>query len=291
MIHLGASNHTKDAIVQKYCVDNGIKKVVILTPEKFVFNCSFENKEYIKYDEIIKYVFFYRLLQELDDKTLLVINECLRTQNRHDLTYNCIRQYLNQTPHQIIFQYLPIIDGIEDFMTLFDFDTKSRWKREKFNAELLKERTIVTEGVSVNLNAIDVETSPITKAKYEKERERLFNEMAEELKDPHTIPRNLYLVSGKDKLTKIEADKAYIGRNNRFKIEKMQTYKEDSYDNAPYTVFEFPHNFIDFSDFLSLSRQSDIDVLRADLRVDLYYWNRYQDWIENLNNAYKTLSK
>ena len=72
-------------------------------------------------DEIIQYKFYYRLLQEIGKDTLLVVNECLRMQNRYDLTYNCLRLFLQQTPHALVFQYLPIIDTIADFMVLFDF--------------------------------------------------------------------------------------------------------------------------------------------------------------------------
>lgn len=289
MIQLGVNKDKKDGIIRDYCKENSIKKVVVLTPPKFTFDCSFENTETVKYDEIIMYKFFYRLLQEIDDKHLIVVNECMRTQNRNDLTYNCIRHYLNQTPHQIVFQYLPIIESIEDFMILFDFDTNSRWKRDRFNVDLLKECTVYTEGVTPILNPVHVVSSPITQAKYESEKAKLFKQIEAEMKDPHTIPRNLYLLSGKDKLLKVDRTQAYIGRNNRFKIEKMQTYKEVAYNQSPYTVFEFPHNYIDFIDFLSLSRQTEIEVLRGDLKVENYYWNRYQEWLKTLTDAQASL--
>jgi hypothetical protein len=170
-------------------------------------------------------------------------------------------------------------------MILFDFDTNSRWKREKFSIELLKECTVYTEGYVPFLNPIDVQSSPLTQAKYESEKAKLFKQIEAEMKDPHAIPRNLYLLSGKDKLLKVDRNHAYIGRNNRFKIERMQTYKEVSYSQSPYTVFEFPHNYIDFVDFLSLSRQTSIDVLRGDLKVENYYWTRYQEWLKNLKDA------
>lgn len=82
---------------------------------------------------------------------------------------------------------------------------------------------------------------------------------------------------------------ANIGRNNRFKVDTLQTYKEDTYAHT-YTVFEFPHNFIDFADFLALSGQTELDVLVADLKVDQWYFQRYAQWTERLNEAYASLS-
>lgn len=287
MIHLGTPKTQKDNIVLDYCAQHDIKKVVIITPPKMSFDCSFENKKYVTYSDVIMYAVYYPLLDEIDDKTLLVINECLRTQNRNDLTYNCMRHYLNQTPHQIIFQYLPIIEDKEDFMILFDFDTQSKWKRERFDIDLISECSLHTEEVNIQLNPIYVPTSPQTQAKYDSEKKLLFEKKG--IKDPHTIPRNLYLIGGKDKLLRVDNEKAYIGRNNRFKIDKMQTYKEDEYIQTPYTVFELPHNYIDFVDFLSLSGQTEMEVLLADLKVDIFYWERYKTWLNNLFETYKLL--
>ena len=297
MIYLGLDNQEKDRRIADYCAAHGVEKVVILSPAKFTLSCSFANSEVVEWAEIIEYKFFYRLIQEINSKTLVVVNECLRTQNRYDLTYNCIRHFLNQTSHQLIFQHLPIIDSIEDFMILFDFDTRSRWKREKFNAKPLGESRIEVAPVAVVFNTIPVEIDAKLKDAYRKEKERLLAHIG--LKDPHTIPRNLYLMSGKAKLKHVESGGAglfaerrhYVGRNNRFKIETLQTYKEPSYPDAPYMVFEFCHNFIDFVDFMALSRQSSFDVMVADLKVDQWYLARYREWAERLRNATASLQR
>ena len=173
-------------------------------------------------------------------------------------------------------------------MILFDFDTQSKWKRERFDIDLLSECSLHTDRVNIQLSPVYVPTSPLTQAKYEKEKKELFEKIG--LKDPHTIPRNLYLIGGKDKLLRIDSSKSYIGRNNRLKIEKLQTYKEDFYSNSPYVIFELPHNYIDFVDFLSLSGQIEIEVLLADLKVDVFYWERYKTWLNNLLETYKLLT-
>jgi hypothetical protein len=288
MIYLGLNRSEKDQYVSDYCAKHRIEKVVILSPAKFQFACSFENHEIVEYADIIEYRFFYRLVQEVNNQTLIVINECLRTQNRSDLTYNCIRHFLNQTPHQLIFQYLPLIDEPEDFMTLFDFDTRSRWKREKMQNAPLTEARIQARRVGVSFCGISVDVSPRLKLEYEAQKAKLISGLG--LKDPHTIPRNLYLLGGKAKLAAID-DGWCVGRNNRFKLERMQAYKEDAYSNAPYTIFEFCHNFIDFSDVISLSGQHSFNVLVADLKVDQWYLARYKEWSDRINACYSAIQR
>ena len=297
MIYLGLDNSVKDARIVEYAAAHQIERVVILSPAKFRFACSAPNVEVIEWAEIIQYKFFYRLLQEINPQTLVVVNECLRTQNRYDLTYNCIRHFLNQTRHQLVFQYLPLIDSLADFMILFDFDTRSQWKREKFSSGLLQHAQIDIQSKPMGFQPIEIETTATVQAAYAKEKERLFANLG--LKDPHTIPRNLYLMSGKTKAAHVNAATNglfadagwYIGRNSRLKLERLQTYKEEAYPNAPYTVLELSHNFIDFADFMALSGQTSFEVLTTDLNVDGWYLARYQGWKERVESAYASLQQ
>lgn len=299
MIHLGLDDAAKSAVVTRYVEEHAVRKVYVLSPAKFAPSYAAEKMAdpttqgdgrpglYIEWADIIQYRFFYKLMQEVDRDTLIVVNECLRTQNRHDLTYNCIRNFVQQTPHQLVFQYLPIIDTIEDFMVLFDFDTRSRRKREPFTPAFLDESRPRGARVELDLREVSVSTDAKTKAAYAREKRALIDGLG--LKDPHTIPRNLYLRSGKAKLAHVAPGASYVGRNNRFKLEHMQTYKEAAYPRAPYVVFELPHNFIDFADFLTLSRQTAADVLVADLKVDRWYFERYQAWAGRVRDVAATL--
>lgn len=295
MIVLGADIKEKNQIIFDYCQRHLIKKTVILSPRKFFFECDVHS-ETVEWADIIEYPFFYRLLQEIDSQTLVVVNECLRLQNRHDLTYNCIRHYLNRTGHQIVFQYLPMIDELQDFMTLVDFDTQSAWKRERFYPGLLDSLKLEIKPIRYRFNPIEIKVSEKLQAEYLQEKRKLIENLG--LKDPHTVPRNLYLLGGKAKLSAVnkgyslfnENHVTYIGRNNRFKIEEFQTYKEDHYQKN-YTVFEFPHNFIDFSTFGTLSKQTEFDVLVTDLKVEKWYLERYQNWSERIENAYTSLQQ
>ena len=285
MICLGLSSEEKSLRVSEYCSRNEIRKTFVLSPEKFQFQPQVPHEQ-IEYAQIIQYKYFYRLLQEIGNDTLIVVNECLRTQDRYDLTYNCIRNFLNQTSHQLVFQYLPLIDTFDDFMILVDFDTRSRWKPEKWASVPRNELRIDVTERAPEFSPIAIEADSKAKCDYAKEKKKLVAGIG--LKDPHTIPRNLYLISGKSKLSLVSSNANYIGRNNRFKIPTLRTYTDVEFPESS-TVFEFSHNYINFSDFLTLSRQKHIPALVSDLKVDGWYYQRYLNWSQRIQDAYTTI--
>lgn len=286
MIRLGLGQEEKTFLVTEYIKTNNISNVFVLTDTR-VGKLAIENAEVIHWPEIIQYKFFYRLLQEIGDSTLIVIDEIMRTQDRHELTYNCIRHFLNQTTHQIIFQTFPMIDTIEDFMILVDFDTRSRFRRMPFSLDSIKGLDITGVNNTPGFKAIHIGVGSKLLKEYERTKRKLIDEIG--IRDPHTIPRNLYLVSGKAKLSALDPNRRYIGRNTRFKIANLSTYRDDELNES--TVFEFCHNFIDFSDFLVLSGQRFSDVLVADTKVDRWYFDRYVKWTERIGDAYSRLLK
>lgn len=286
MIRLGLSDDEKRACIARYRADHSIGKVFVLSPERFAFAC--DNSEPIEWAQIIQYRHFYRLLQEIDGSTLVVVNECLRTQNRSDLTYNCIRHFLQQTTHQIVFQHLPIIDTIDDFMVLLDFDTRSEWKRQTFEPRMLDGVDLEVLRAAPVFSAVPVETDEKTRTAYTREKRRLIDGIG--LRDPHTIPRNLLLMAGKAKLRAVEPDRWYIGRNNRFGLERMLSFKEPAYPE-PVTVFEPCHAFVDFAGFLALSRQTEIPVLVSDIKVDRWYFDRFTSWAGRICDAYAAIHR
>jgi len=301
MIYLGYSQDERLRIIGDYRREHAIAHTVVITPA--MFPLPVPDSDTVDYVDVIMYVTFYRLLQEIDKSTLIVLNECLRTQNRYDLAYNCIRNYLNQTEHVLIFQTLPQIDTEEDFMILFDWDTRSRWKREHFNPELIHDNSNVhVRTRDFHFERIDVPTPDATKRRYEAEREKRFAELG--ARDPHTIPRNLYQLGGKDKKRWMDEEPAptlfclgepierhYVARNQRLSSASVSTYDKATIDNIPYTVIEFPHRFIDWCDFVTVTGQTEFDVLVADLKVDQWYFDRYVAWKERLNATYASLRR
>ena len=294
MIFIGFDDDTKRAEIQRYLSAHDIDKLIVISSDEFPL--LVDGADQVKYSDVIMYVTFYRLLQEIDTRTLIVVNECLRTQNRYDLSYNCIRNYLNLTRHQLIFQLLPQIDTREDFMILFDLDTQSRWKRRPFDPYLISQETSVQiNPLPLAFERIDVPTSDRTRSRYEAERARLFAELGN--RDPHTLPRNLYQIGGQDKLAYISAhdmpmfaptaDK-YIARNQRLAHPDIVSYA-DAQPEQVYTIIEFPHRFIDFCDFIRTTSQVFSRVLVADLKEDNWYFSRYTDWSRRIDDTYASL--
>jgi hypothetical protein len=301
MIYLGFAEAEKSLIVERYIAEHNIRNTVVISPAKFPL--EFDWTDNVEWSDTIEYVTFYRLLQEIHTDTLVVLSEPLRTQNRYELTYNCIRAFLNQTPHQIIFQYLPQIDTRDDFMILVDFDTRSRWKRRKWDINLILDNCQVqVRPLPIEFNRIAVPTSEFTKKKYRAEKARRFEKLG--ARDPHTIPRNLYLLGGKDKLAHIDAtgtpqlslfsssgNRQYIARNQRLSRDNITTYANADETAVPYTIVEFPHRFIEFTDFMKRTGQTRFDVLTTDLKVDDWYFTRYTNWLERINETYASFSE
>ena len=132
------------------------------------------------------YKYFYRLLQEINKNSLIVLNECLKKQNRYDLTYNCIRRYILQTNHRIIFNYYPIIREEKDFMILYDMLQNNPFLKEKYE--------YITKFDNVEIGKIEFEVIKddvvidLSDEEYETEKKKLISEVN---KDPDIIPRRL----------------------------------------------------------------------------------------------------
>jgi hypothetical protein len=309
MIHVGLVNIEKGEVVREYMRRHTLTKLFVFSPSRFAppfapthlsnptLECDGRAGVFVDYADIIMYRYFYKLLEEIDGQTLVVVNECLRTQNRNDLTYNCLRHCLSRTPHQLIFQHLPIIDTIEDFMILVDFDTRSMWKRERFSPEIVAHAGVKIHGAPPTLALTPIPVDEKTRATYAKEKAALVAEVRDDVdKDPHLIPRNLMLVSGKAKLPHVDPTCLYVGRNNRFKLHNMATYKdlkredEEVGGSRARVVFELPHNFIDFADMLTITEQSTVEVLVADTKTEQWYAKRYEEWEGRVRDAAASLS-
>jgi hypothetical protein len=288
MIRIGLGPRDKQKVINEYLASNNIKKVFCFYfkkfPPKFKADCEIE---YIEYADIEMYKFFYRLLEEIDEHSLIVMDECMRTQNRSELIYNCAHHYLNQTPHRIIFEFFPIIDSKDDFMILLDFENKGKYKGKSFDYAFLQNEDIKIKPFKIKLETINVPITDKDRERYKKKKEYLFDNLGE--KDPDTIPRNLQLLAGDIKKRAIEPDKLYVARNKRFKLDNVFTYR-DITGKGDYIVIDMHYRRLNFNDFLKTTKMNKVKYLCTTLPIDNFVTTDFMKWKARLDAIYAQAS-
>ena len=219
----------KKKIIDAYICNHKIEKVYVIGED---LDVDFDEKEHIKFSDTIMYKYFYRLLQEINSNSLIILNECLRKKNRYDLTYNCIRRYCLQTPHILIFNYFPIITQEQDFMILYDMIQNNPFLKEPYKYVTHFENVIVGD-VEFDVKKTDITLPDDCVKEYEEAKENVIKQVK---KDPDIIPRRLLKFSesrkpkGYDRLDKIKpqmrvvvsqlkVDKYYYGELMDFRKE------------------------------------------------------------------------
>ncbi len=285
VIRIGLKQSEKQKTLDDYLKNNKIKKVIVLYADKHESTYDFGGTEveYVEWKDIIMYKFFYRLLEEINNEYLIVVDELMRTQNRSELTYNCAHHYLNQTEHKIVFEYFPFIESKNDFMILLDFIDKGKYKGRSFSYDLLAEKDVKIKPRKIELELLQLPTTSEQAEEYEKERDRLFDNLGN--KDPDTIPRNLHVFVGKYKKNHLTDGEQYVARNQRFKMNNIRTYRQID-DRNKRKVIDFPHRRIDFNDFLKTSGQEKVTFLSTGLSVDNYYYTSFKEWLQRLGDFY-----
>lgn len=280
MIRLGLDAAQKDAAVTAYCRAHGIRRVYVFGPALHRFACTAPDHEHVDWPDVIRYVFYYRLLKDIDAHALLVFNEILQTQDRHALTYNCLRSYARQTPHVLAFSTLPLIDTADDAMILLDLVTRDRYRRVPFDTSLFAGH-VSGPGLVPSICAQTVMVDDATHAKYATEREARFSELG--ARDPHTVPRDLHMLGGRARLDAVPADRAVVMRNRRLaKRRPIATFDDDALPDAPYVLADVPHRFLDLAMFVARTRPAGIEVIVTDLKVDQWYLARVADWTRRI---------
>jgi len=284
MIRIGLGPREKQKVIDEYLSRNSIKKVFCFYfksfPAKYKTNCDIE---YIEYADIEMYKFFYRLLEEIGNDSLIIIDGCMRTQNRSELIYNCAHHYLNQTPHRIIFEFFPIIDTKDDFMILLDFENKGKYKGKSFDYIFLHQEDIKIKPHKVKMDLVPVEITEADKAKYEAKKEELFDKLGN--KDPDTIPRTLQLLAGDFKKKAIRTDKLYVARNKRFKLGNVFSY-DDITGKEQYIIIDTHYRRLNMNDFLKTTGMTTLKYLCTTLSIDSVIINEFSEWKARLDAIY-----
>lgn len=288
MIRIGLGPREKQKEIDSYLAAHEIKKVFCFYwrgfPVKYKANCDIE---YIEYADIEMYKYFYRLLEEINGSSLIIMDSCMRTQNRSELIYNCAHHYLNQTPHRIIFEYFPIIESKDDMMILLDFENKGRYKGKSFDYVYLQNEDIRIKPGKIKLDTIPVETTEKDRERYEKKKQQLFDNLGE--KDPDTIPRNLQLLAGDIKKKAIEPDKLYVARNKRFKLDNVKSYQEIT-GKGDYIVIDTHYRRLNMNDFLRTTGMGKVRYLSTTLPIDNVIINVFSKWRARLEAIYAQAS-
>lgn len=288
MIRIGLSHRQKQKEINAYLAKHNIKKIFCFYfkkfPVKYKVDCEIE---YIEYADIEMYKYFYRLLEEIDGSGLIIMDGCMRTQNRSELIYNCAHHYLGQTPHRIVFEYFPIIDTKDDFMILLDFENKGKYKGKSFDYIYLQQEDIKIRPRKVKLVPVNVEITKKDTERYEKKKEQLFDNLGD--KDPDTIPRNLQILAGDIKRKAINDTGLYVARNQRFKLENVKSY-QDITAQGSYTIIDTHYRRLNMNDFLKITGMNRIEYLCTTLSIDTVIINEFVEWKARLDAIYAQAS-
>lgn len=272
----------KQKILSHYIENNGIEFVLVIYSERLHqprYSIPVKH-EYIEWHQTIMYKNYYRLLQTINRDALIVCDNILVNQNRYQLEYNCINNYINQTPHRLVFNHLPFIEDEKDFMILLDFYNKNLYKGEPFRWQYLEDVNLRIKPVHLEFEFVELLTTEKDRAAYQKKRDALFDGIG--LGDPDTIPRRLAITAGDIRRQYISRDDAYTARNMRCKGYSMTTYKEDEL----HTIFDFPAKRLELIQLLTLTGQKQITALTSDLSIDRYYRGDYIAWRDRLEAFY-----
>lgn len=142
-IFLGEQNPKE--IVEDYLKNNQIERVFIIG-DKIDLD-SGARVDHITYAQTILYKFYYPWLKDITSNCLVVWNNAMRTKSRYDLHYNCIRRYMQQADHRIIFEHFPVREKEEEFMILWDMTLNNPFLKEPY-AECDFRRVKFTWGTS-----------------------------------------------------------------------------------------------------------------------------------------------
>ena len=290
MIRIGFDSKRKIETVREYLEANPeITNVVCFRPddgEPLDLSGMGVEVEHRTWYDSIQYEYFYPLLEHINNHYLLVFDEMMRVKKRNDLTYNCCHHYGNQTKHVLVFNHLPIIDDVEDFMILVDFAFPNRFKGVSFDMTFLDGVEVVPVLPEIDEIRIDSEDK---RAKYEEKRDALFDGLG--TKDPDTVPRELHVWCGTNcKKKSIGTEGNYLARNGRFKKPNVFTYK-DFPQAEEFEIVDFPIRRLTFNDFLDRSGAKRVRFLNSGLSVDEYYYGELKRWEETIRGTfYETAS-
>lgn len=279
MIIIGSNEQQKREEITRYVKEWNIKQVIVFSPKKYMMQLPELDIpiRQIEWDEVIMYRTFYPLLAEIDETYLIIVNEFMRNRNRVNLTYNCLRHYLNQCGKQLVFEYFPFIEEHDDFMILYDFDSKTKYKGNHLCMEYLREHAneIVIYQHDIQIEVIEIPLPEDAAEKYQSRKDELFAKLGNS--DPNNVPRALELYCGTWKKKYIEEEKQYVARNARYKKDNVIVFKKVEYQQ-PYIILDFMHKRLEMNDFFRVTQKESYQFISTGLSIDRVYINDMNEW-------------
>jgi hypothetical protein len=286
MIRIGFDYEQKQKCIEAYLSMHKIEKVYIFYFQKFKPEFQVDCEiEYVEFTDLIEYNPFYRLVTEINKNSLVIVDEFMRTQNRHELTYNCVRNCTTSC-NTIIFEYFPIIDDIQNIQILIDFDTRNRYKGQSFKSYFLDEIDIKSINRFPVLEIINIDITKEILKKYEDKKNYLFDNLGK--KHPDTIITNLELYIGNFKKPYILENKNYVSRNDRFKKSNVSTFKNTTEKNL--TMIDYPIRQIELNDYIKASQSDKLTFISSQTKTDLYYITQYNRIYNEVGEIYAKTS-
>lgn len=187
MIHIGLDRQERARLVAEKFASCGAEKIVVLGDPLSEVPDGVE-ADNVSFQQAIEYVHYYRLLQKIDAKTLVVWNGFFRTTNRYALNYNCARRYFQQTPNRLIFEPFPLRERKEDFMVLWDMAQPNPFQKEPFEAVKKFDGVHFYADAFPQVETVEVKLTPQSLVKYARLKEAAILAVR---KDPDIIPRRL----------------------------------------------------------------------------------------------------
>lgn len=287
MIRIGYTKTQKQEEINLALKDGKIKKAIVFYyREKPDYSFPVAS-EYVEWDEVILYRFFYRLLEEIEESYLLIVDEFMHVRTRNScLTYNCLHHYMKQAGRKLVFQWLPLIEDPIDVMILFDFEDSPKTAKQKFSPEIVKRYDIRFIDRNYCLDVVTLPENRKNIAEYEAEKEKIFSSFTG--KNPDIIPRQLSLFVGKFRKSAMRPELNYICRNRRIKLPNVFTYKDAPPDAV---IFDPPERQLDLHEYLyHAERSGAIPFLSTGLKVDLYFQNRIAELNQKIGDLYAEIS-
>lgn len=296
MIRIGYDSEQKrkeiqDALDQYQDVD----RIFVFHGDKQPPAMDFEGYEtiYTEFPETEMYRTFYPLLGQpykgqdipaITDKSLLIVDEFMMTKNRSDLKYNCTKHYLRVSDRHIVFNYFPLTSEVNDFMILMDLDKPDVFKGKSFEPDLLEHVDLAGFDRLPEIGIKEIEVSDKDKEKYEKKKEKLFENIGQG--DPDTIPRNLALTVGDMKKKAVRPGCLYVARNARIKKENVFPYAKAPAGETFYLI-DMHYRLKDFEAFLRGSKPSELIYITTGLPVDSVFNGVLTAWYDTVEAFYE----